>query len=235
MQFASSAAHSQLSCNCQLSCTLSVQMNLSYQLNVLLELSAFSLVSLDLPGCTLSAPLYFISLTIIHVFGRSVSAWARYVSSGAVCQLSCHLFTCWVNPTCQLDCQLSCSSANCNSDVICHLLSNSSSQLQVVCSAASCSFCVIRHISYNYLCSSAKRNGLYIHTLCPGRVQLSDVHDNKASTIELDHLMVKYAADSLLHLTRDTKPVTDVHSPKDHFCRLCQAIVCRDELTAELK
>ena len=176
----------------------------------------------------------------------SLSAQLQLVGSHAVCQLSCTLsaqlhtvssdelsYQLNINPTCQLDCQLSCSSANCNSDVICHLLSNSSSQLQVVCSAASCSFCVIRHISYNYLCSSAKRNGLYIHTLCPGWVQLSDVHDNKASTIELDHLMVKYAADSLLHLTRDTKPVTDVHSPKDHFCRLCQATVCRDERTAE--
>ena len=69
MQFVSSAAH------CQLSCTLSVQISLSYQLNMLLELSAFSIVSLDLPGCTLSAPLCFISLTGIHMFGCSVSAW----------------------------------------------------------------------------------------------------------------------------------------------------------------
>ena len=132
-----------------------------------------------------------------------MSAQVKFVSSAATCSVveSVPLVSLIV------------SSADCSSDIICHLLSNSSSQLQVVCSAASCSFSVIRDISYNFLCSSARTNNAMVctrHALCPEPVQLSDVHNNKASTIELDHLMVKYAADSFLHLTRDTNPVTDV-------------------------
>ena len=46
----------------------------------------------------------------------------------------------------------------------CHLLSNSSSQLQFVCSAVSCSSGVIRHISYNLLCSSARTSNAMVCT-----------------------------------------------------------------------
>ena len=78
MQFVSSAA------NCQLSCTLLVQIRLSSQLNMLLELSAFSSFVTYLPGCTLSAPISFISLTVLDKIDCSVSTWLW-------CQLRCNL------------------------------------------------------------------------------------------------------------------------------------------------
>ncbi len=96
------------------------------------------------------------------------------VSLAVICQLRCnlsaqlplvHFLVGSVQPF-----SLTVSSANCSSDVICHLssfchlLTNSSSELQLVCSAVSCSSGVICYISYNLLCSSARTNNAMVCT-----------------------------------------------------------------------
>ena len=110
----------------QLSCTLLVSIRLSHQLNMLLELCR------DLPGCTLSVAVCFISSTVLDEIGCSVSAWLW-------CQLRRNLSA--QLPLAYSFVSLIVTSADCSSGVTCHLscschlLSNSSSQLQLNLSA----------------------------------------------------------------------------------------------------
>jgi len=115
---------------------------------------------------------------VFYQLDSAVSVRLQCVSLAVICQLRCNLsaqlpLVHFLVGSVQLV-SLTVSSANCSSDVTCHLSSfchlpsNSSSQLQFVSSAASCSSGVICHISYNLLCSSARTNNAMVctDTLC---------------------------------------------------------------------
>ncbi len=116
--------------------------------------------------CNLSPRLHSVSSTVFYQLDSHLKVWLQCVSLAVICQLRCNLSA--QLPLVHFPAEsvqyvsLTVSSANCSSEVICHLSScchlrsNSSSQLQFVCSAASCSSGVICHISHNLLCSSAR-------------------------------------------------------------------------------
>lgn len=137
------------------------------------------------------------------------------------------------------------SSANCSSDIICHLssfchlLTNSSSELQLVCSAASCNSGVIPHISYNLLCSSARTNNAMVcsDTLCDRywySVMQMCITTKQAQLnfITWWWTMLQIAYQPLLHLTRDTKLVTNgLDTSTALICATCKHNWVLDVLT----
>ena len=108
---------------------------------------------------------------------RQLCSCATLFRPAATSWLTCSLLTQLHIVSSAADCQLSCTLL---------VQISLSYQLNLLLELSGFSSCSV----YLLLCQDKQRNGLYRHTLCSEPVQLSNVHNNKTSTIELHHLMV---------------------------------------------